>query len=261
MNSLWISTLSFLFFSKSALSFPSIVVGGEKWATVRPTSVISSSLSSLKKLPSKRRAFASTLNYRADTEHSEIAVGGSISVKNVALRKKPIINNLKSLSDFQSFLDEGDERLVAVKFHAPWCQSCRRLGNHYQKLASDIGDGILQRKKVEGKVRFAEVEFSFRAGKEMSVSETITTDFVTNTLQVKSIPTLHLYYGHHKVWETSGKTTTKELKQAIDEIERLTSSNTGYSLDTLAIDRDDGILKQAIEDSFYEYPSFLDEEW
>lgn len=261
MNSLWIITLSFLLFSNSALSFPSIVIVGEKWATVRPTSAISTLSSSSKILPSQRRVPASTLNYRTENEPSKIAAGGSIGVKNVALRKKPIITTIKSLTDFQSFLDEDDERLTAVKFYAPWCQSCRRLGNHYQKLASKIGDGILQRKKVEGKVRFAEIEFSFRAGKEMSVSESITTDFVTNTLQVKTIPTLHLYYGHHKVWETSGKTTTKELKQAIDEIERLTSSNTGYSLDSLAIDRDDGILKQAIEESFYEYPSFLDEEW
>jgi hypothetical protein len=109
-----------------------------------------------------------------------------------------------------------------------------------------MGDGVLNRQKVQGRIRCARIEYG---------SETYR--FITETLQVRSVPTLQLYRGLNKVWEISGKSTTKAL---IVELAKLGEMDED-ELRAHAEQVDDGILIGAIEDSFFDVPDFLNEEW
>eukprot|EP00814_Leptocylindrus_danicus_P008413 CAMPEP_0116025378 /NCGR_PEP_ID=MMETSP0321-20121206/13000_1 /TAXON_ID=163516 /ORGANISM="Leptocylindrus danicus var. danicus, Strain B650" /LENGTH=254 /DNA_ID=CAMNT_0003497535 /DNA_START=79 /DNA_END=843 /DNA_ORIENTATION=+ len=93
-----------------------------------------------------------------------------------------VINSTNDLIDFLS----KDDRLCIIKFHAKWCKSCQKFGLRYEKLASAYAD-ILDRKDKsrvldEGKVRFAEVEFSANAK-------------MCRTLGIKRLPYVHFYRG------------------------------------------------------------------
>jgi thiol-disulfide isomerase/thioredoxin len=131
------------------------------------------------------------------------------------------------------------------RFVAPWCKSCQRLGQHFQKLAIELGDGIVDRQKVEGSIRFAQVEYSDE-----------TSLFLTEQLQIRQVPTLQLYRSKQKLYEEAGMTNTKGLQTAMQAL-----PTDAYELLAHAEEVDDGILEAAIDEAFYESPSFLDEEW
>lgn len=132
------------------------------------------------------------------------------------------------------------------RFYAPWCKTCKRLGLHFDRLALDRGDVVRNRQKVKGEIRFATIEY----GSE-------TARFITEKLQIRGVPTLQLYSGVHKLWEENGATSVKGLRQQLDELTSLTKAE----IRARAEQRDDCILKTAIEDSFYDVPGFLNEEW
>lgn len=159
--------------------------------------------------------------------------------------KKAYITKLNSLEELQRFLEE-DDRMAAIKFYAPWCKTCQRLGLQFQKLATEFGDGVASRKMVEGSLRFAEVTFSPQ-----------TNHFIQDQLKVQAVPTLQLYHGLHKLWQRSGTKDTHELRDTVLHLE----SKTAEELLIFGEEEDDGILQHAIEDTMYDYPSFLDEEW
>lgn len=159
--------------------------------------------------------------------------------------KKPYITKLNSLEELHRFLQE-DDRMAAIKFYAPWCKTCQRLGLQFQKLANEFGDGVASRKMVEGPLRFAEVAFSPE-----------TNHFIQDQLKVKAVPTLQLYHGLHKLWQRSGTMGTHDLRDTVLQLE----SKSTEQLLIFGEEEDDGILQDAIEDTMYEYPSFLDEEW
>jgi len=161
--------------------------------------------------------------------------------------KEPFINKINSLDELQYFLQEDEDRLVAIKFYAPWCKTCQRLGNHFGRLAREWGDGVLNRNFVEGRIRCAEVEF-----KTVETSR-----WVTEELSIPAIPTLQLYSGVTKLWQGVGAQNTKLLQDQLHKLEHLSPDD----LRALGESRDDGVLQQAMEDSFYSTPDFLNEEW
>ena len=111
------------------------------------------------------------------------------------------------------------------------------MGLHFERLAMEWGDGIMNRQKVRGKIRCAEVEYG-----------SDTWEFVTEKLQVRAVPTLQLYSGLHKLWELSGKTSTRALKE---ELLKLQSLDEGQ-LQAHAVSVDDGVLEEVIEESFFD---------
>eukprot|EP00526_Cylindrotheca_closterium_P019188 CAMPEP_0113635534 /NCGR_PEP_ID=MMETSP0017_2-20120614/18526_1 /TAXON_ID=2856 /ORGANISM="Cylindrotheca closterium" /LENGTH=222 /DNA_ID=CAMNT_0000546325 /DNA_START=65 /DNA_END=733 /DNA_ORIENTATION=- /assembly_acc=CAM_ASM_000147 len=159
--------------------------------------------------------------------------------------KKPYITKLSSLDELKYFLQE-DDRMAAIKFYAPWCKTCQRLGLQFTRLATELGDGIASRKMVEGQLRFAEVAYSPQ-----------TNHFVQDQLQVQAVPTLQLYHGFHKLWQRSGTKDTRDLRDTVLTLE----SKTNEELLILGEEQDDGILQLAIEDTMFDQPDFLNEEW
>jgi hypothetical protein len=110
----------------------------------------------------------------------------------------------------------------------------------------ELGDAIIDRRKVEGPVRFASIEYG---------SETCR--LITETLQVPGVPTLQLYCGVHKLWEEHGTKTVKGLKNELNRI----SSMSMEEIRAYAKEVDDGVLENAIEETMYDVPDFLNEEW
>jgi len=109
----------------------------------------------------------------------------------------------------------------------------------------ELGDGIIDRKQVEGQIRCGQVKCSSPES------------FISEQLYVMALPTVQLYYGSHKVWEGSGKTSIKELKAAFSKLHCLSPAELRSHAESV----DDGILLKAFEDVFFSNPSFLDEEW
>jgi len=168
-------------------------------------------------------------------------------IQRVKIRKSKssIVEKIDSLDDLKYLLEE-DDRLVAIKISAPWCKTCQKLGKNFDRFALEMADGIVNRQLVKGRIRCAQVEVS---------SET--KSFITEQLQVIGVPTLQLYRGTYKIWEGSGKSNTKELREILSNLEKMRPEK----LQAHAEAEDDGILLAAIEDSMFSYPSFLEEEW
>jgi hypothetical protein len=107
-------------------------------------------------------------------------------------------------------------------------------------------------------IRFVEIEFS-----------PSTKYLIQDQLRIQGVPTVQVYYGLRKVWEqvgstdkktttataTTATTTTKDLRNQLVELRRK------QNLLEYSQSQDDGILLHAIEESLYDYPAFLDEEW
>jgi len=98
---------------------------------------------------------------------------------------------------------------------------------------------------VEGQIRCAQVKCSSPES------------FISEQLYVMALPTVQLYYGTHKVWEGSGKTSIKDLKATFSKLQCLSPDELRLHAESV----DDGVLLHAIEDGLFSYPSFLDEEW
>lgn len=160
---------------------------------------------------------------------------------------EPIILKINSLDDLQCLLEEDEDRMVAIKFYAPWCKTCQRLGIDFGRLARKWGDVVSNGNFVQGRIRCAEVEF-----KSVEASR-----WVTEELRVKAIPTLQLYSGTSKMWEGIGAKNTKMLQDELRRLEHMPLDDLRAHGELV----DDGILEQALEDSFYDVPDFLNEEW
>lgn len=135
---------------------------------------------------------------------------------------------------------------MITRFYAPWCKTCQRLGMHFDRLAMELGDSIVDRKRVDGSIRFAAIEY----GSE-------TARLVTETLRIPGVPTLQVYKGTHKVWEEHGAKSTKGLKTALTNLQSMSVEQ----LEAHAEAVDDHILINAIDESFFDSPDFLNEEW
>mmetsp|Transcript_103681 Transcript_103681/g.299908 ORF Transcript_103681/g.299908 Transcript_103681/m.299908 type:complete len:233 (+) Transcript_103681:103-801(+) len=166
-------------------------------------------------------------------------------LKKAATISKPKIRDIKSLDELTYFLEE-DDRPVVIKFYAPWCKTCQRLNLHWNRFALEHGDVIQNRHKIPGRIRFASIEY----GSE-------TARFITESLKVPGVPTFQIYSGLHKLWEEHGSKTPKSLKEQLDILSLLCPED----IRELAEENDDGILSDAIEESFYDGPDFLNEEW
>jgi len=160
-------------------------------------------------------------------------------------RKILIEESISSLSELKYFL-EDDERPVVIKFYAKWCKKCQRLGRHFDRLAMDMGDCIVDQQMIDGDVRFAAIEFT-----------PASQEFLTNELQIQGLPTVQLYVGTRKLFDESGASGMKKISQELEHIEEMSHEE----LLERAEAADDGVLSGLIEESFYDSPDFLNEEW
>mmetsp|Transcript_4984 Transcript_4984/g.5754 ORF Transcript_4984/g.5754 Transcript_4984/m.5754 type:complete len:316 (+) Transcript_4984:149-1096(+) len=168
------------------------------------------------------------------------------SIPKPSKRRKILIeDSISSLSELKYFL-EDDERPVVIKFYAKWCKKCQRLGRHFDRLAMDMGDCIVDQQMIDGDVRFAAIEYT-----------PASQEFLTNELQIQGLPTLQMYVGTRKLFDESGASGMKQIIHELDHIEDMSHDE----LLARAESADDGVLSSLIEESFYDSPDFLNEEW
>ena len=137
---------------------------------------------------------------------------------------------------------------IHSRFYAPWCKYCRRVGLHYQGLAAELGDGVVARRAVTGSIRCAAIEYS-----------SLTAKLITEQLQVQGVPTLQLYKGTTKVWQSKStndghpnKTNKIKAGDLKREVQRLLAMS-GDELDSYVANlEDDGILEEPMEDSYFD---------
>ena len=107
------------------------------------------------------------------------------------------------------------------------------------------GDGVdrVARKSITGDIRCAEIEFG--PG---------TSRFIHEQLQIKGLPHLQLYKGTTKLWEGSGGKSPQGLDKEVERLLAMSSSD----LETYIAEEveDDGILAEAVEDSFFDNAYF-----
>lgn len=120
------------------------------------------------------------------------------------------------------------------------------MGMKFDRLVTKRGDRIENRVKVMGDVKFAQIEYNPR-----------TASLISKTLQIPAVPTLQIYHRTKKIWNEVG---SKSVQRLISELDRIRDLREDL-LECLAVDRDDGILELAIEESIYDQPDFLNEEW
>lgn len=146
------------------------------------------------------------------------------------------------------------------RYYAKWCKKCQKVGQQFTRLAREMGD----QPGVEGPVRFAAVEYT-------PASQA----FITEELKVIGLPTVQIYTGIHKVFDTTknpppatATTTTttassssSPIQRVRHELLRLADLDAAAVLDHAAT-VDDGILATLIDDSFFDTSlDFLNEEW
>jgi len=201
-------------------------------------------------------AFASstTVGYQSDKAVGDAtATTGPIETASLPVRQKRIpkpskrtkilVEDITSLYELKYFLEE-DERPVVIKFYAKWCKKCQKLGLHFDRLASEMGDRIVDQQMIDGDVRFAAVEYNPDSQA-----------FITEELQIDGVPTLQMYVGTRKLLE--GGSSVGAVREELATIEDMRHSK----LLERAEEADDGVLTNLIEESFYDSPDFLNEEW
>jgi len=169
------------------------------------------------------------------------------SIPKPSKRRKILIeDSISSLSELKYFL-EDDERPVVIKFYAKWCKKCQRMGRQFDRLAMEMGDCIVDQQMIDGDVRFAAIEYTPASQK-----------FLTEELQIQGLPTVQIYVGTRKLLDESGGSgSMKKIIQELEVIEELSHDE----LIERAESADDGVLSGLIEESFYDSPDFLNEEW
>ena len=121
-----------------------------------------------------------------------------------------------------------------------------------------MGDGVVARQAVEGSIRCAAIEYG-----------SLTAQLMTEQLQVTRIPTLQLYKGTTKLWQ-SPKLQEKNSHEALGypankitrnnvkagdlkrEVKRLLAMSEDELNAYVAGFDDDGILEDAMEDAFFD---------
>lgn len=173
------------------------------------------------------------------------------------------IEDIYSLTELKSFLEE-DERPVVIKFYAKWCKKCQRVGKQLDRLAMEHGDRVIKRSHglkageeeveegavfVDGDVRFAQIEYTPESQQ-----------FITESLKIRGTPTLQMYVGTKKLLE--GGSSVSKIKKEIETIQQFLLLDGGHrELMDRAERADDGIFESIVEESFYDSPDFLNEEW
>eukprot|EP00535_Pseudo-nitzschia_heimii_P005284 CAMPEP_0197178056 /NCGR_PEP_ID=MMETSP1423-20130617/3447_1 /TAXON_ID=476441 /ORGANISM="Pseudo-nitzschia heimii, Strain UNC1101" /LENGTH=213 /DNA_ID=CAMNT_0042627711 /DNA_START=408 /DNA_END=1049 /DNA_ORIENTATION=- len=158
-------------------------------------------------------------------------------------RTEIMVEELTSLDELKWFLEE-DERPVVIKFYAKWCKKCQQLGLKFNRLAMDLGDRIVDQQFIDGDVRFAAIEYNQDSH-----------GFVTEELQIRGFPTLQVYVGTNKLLEAGS--SVPNVRKELAVIEGISHAD----LLKRATEADDGVLTGLIEESFYDSPDFLNEEW
>lgn len=157
---------------------------------------------------------------------------------------KILVEDIASLDQLKYFLEE-DERPVVIKFYAKWCRKCQHVGRQFDRLAMEMGDRIIvDQQMIDGDVRFAAIEYNQESQA-----------FITEELQVQGVPSLQIYVGTRKLLE--GGSSIKNIRQELAQVEDLSH---GDLLERVE-EADDGVLTGLIEESFYDSPDFLNEEW
>lgn len=49
-------------------------------------------------------------------------------------RKKNVVQEVATLSDYKLHVAEEKEKLVVVRFYAPWCRACKAIASYYKQL-------------------------------------------------------------------------------------------------------------------------------
>lgn len=86
------------------------------------------------------------------------------------LRRKPI--EVTTLQDYKREVVDVNDRLVVVRFYAPWCKACRAVQSPFYKLAKEYNDTV----------KFVEVPLTKSNG------------FLHDGLGVPSLPYAHIYH-------------------------------------------------------------------
>lgn len=200
-------------------------------------------------LPTKLSSDSNTaINYQSETPPMETtALEQPLPVRNTipkpSKHTKIIVEEITSLNELKWFLEE-DERPVVIKFYAKWCKKCAQLGLRFDRLAMELGDRVVDQQFIDGDVRFAAVEYNQESH-----------GFITEELQIRGFPTVQMYVGTHKLLEAGS--SIPDVKKELAVIEEISHEE----LLERAEQADDGVLTGLIEESLYDSPDFLNEEW
>jgi len=205
--------------------------------------------------PKSANAGTTAVNFQSETtvgaETTTLAIARALpgTVRNnipkpSKQQTKILVENIASLDQLKYFLEE-DERPVVIKFYAKWCKKCQHVGRQFDRLAMEMGDRIIvDQQMIDGDVRFAAIEYNQESQA-----------FITEELQVQGVPSLQIYVGTRKLLE--GGSSIKNIRQELAQVEDLSHGD----LLERAEEADDGVLTGLIEESFYDSPDFLNEEW
>lgn len=57
-------------------------------------------------------------------------------------KKRPAIQQVLTMEDYKTVVVDEDERMVVVRFHAPWCRACKAVAPLYERLAREYAPSI-----------------------------------------------------------------------------------------------------------------------
>jgi len=87
-------------------------------------------------------------------------------------RLVPDIKHVETITEYKAVVADEEERIVVVRFFAPWCRACRAAAPLFRKMAGDFSPGV----------KFVEVPLT----KENA--------YLHEGLGVPSVPFAHIYH-------------------------------------------------------------------
>ena len=140
-------------------------------------------------------------NNTADEDQKEWkqVVGGF--VPKFLKRDGPTVQMVDNLDDYKKVVADESDRIVVVRFFAPWCKSCKAAHPHFKKMASEYS---------RYDVKFVEVPLT----KE--------TAYIHEGLGVPSVPFGHIYHPEAGLVEEKkiNRKVFRDFREALDNYVR-----------------------------------------
>lgn len=78
----------------------------------------------------------------SDNEDWTLSGGGFLPNLTRARRRSTNIQNVMTIEEYKKVVVDEDERIVVVRFFAPWCRACKAIEPKFEKLAFEYSPSV-----------------------------------------------------------------------------------------------------------------------
>lgn len=133
---------------------------------------------------------------REDADDADWTPSRGGFLPNLGRRRTRLIQEVVTMEDYKTVVVDEEERMVVVRFFAPWCRACKAVAPLYEQLAAEYSPSV----------------------KFVQVPLTKTNGYLHEGLGVPSLPFAHIYHPDVGLCEemSMNKRTFSEFRDTLE---------------------------------------------